>query len=65
MDSYVPPMSSWASIIPGAAKFHMWHFKPLSMARTPKEQEEGKLLLEHWFQNLKVQTTRWRVPQKI
>ena len=46
-------------------RFHMWHFKPFSMARTPLEQEEGKVFLEDWFQNLKIRTTRWRVPQNI
>ena len=30
-----------------------------------KELENGKVLLENWFQTLKVQTTRWRVPQNI
>ena len=47
------------------SKFHMWHFKPFSMARTPLEQEERKVLLEHWFQDLKIKTARWRVPQNI
>ena len=46
-------------------RFHMWHFKPFSMVGTPQELEEAKLFLENWFQNLKVQTTRWRVPQNI
>ena len=46
-------------------RFHMWHFNSFSMGRTPLEQEEGKVLLEHWFQNLKIQTARWRVPQNI
>ena len=27
--------------------------------------ENGKVLLENWFQQLKIQTTRWRVPQNI
>ena len=35
------------------------------MAGTSKELADVKVLLENWFQNLKVQTTRWRVPQKI
>ena len=35
------------------------------MGETPKELEEGKVFLENWFQNLKVRTTRWRVPQNI
>ena len=46
-------------------KFHMWRFKPFAQTRTMKELEKGKVLLENWFQQLKVQTTRWRVPQKI
>ena len=46
-------------------RFHMWCFKPFSMARTPLEHEEGKVFLEHWFQNMKVRTARWRVPQNI
>ena len=28
-------------------EFHMWHFNPFSMARTPLEQEENKVFLEH------------------
>ena len=46
-------------------QFHMWHFNLFSMAIIPLEQEEGKVFLEHWFQNLKIRTTRWRVPQNI
>ena len=45
--------------------FHMWRFNPFLMAGTPLEQEEGKVFLEHWFQNIKVQIVRWRVPQNI
>ena len=26
---------------------------------------QGKFFLENWFQQLKVRTTRWRVPQNI
>ena len=47
------------------SRFHMWNFKPFSMARTPLQQEENKLFLEHWFQNLKIRIARWRVPQNI
>ena len=47
------------------SRFHMWHFKPFAMARTPLEQEESKVFLEHWFKDLKIRTTRWRVPQNI
>ena len=46
-------------------KFHMWRFKPFSQNGTMKELAKGKVLLENWFQQLKVHTTRWRVPQKI
>ena len=35
------------------------------MTRTPFEQEERKVFLEHWFQNLKIRTARWMVPQNI
>ena len=31
------------------------------MAREPQELEEAKILLDNWFQNLEVQTARWRV----
>ena len=30
-------------------KFHMWSFKPFLMARTPLEQEENKVFMEHCF----------------
>ena len=30
-----------------------------------KELAKGKVLLENWFQQLKVHTTRWRLPQNI
>ena len=30
-----------------------------------KELENDKVMLEKWLQTLKVQTTRWRVPQNI
>ena len=43
-------------------KYHMWRFKPFSQNGTLKELENGKLMVENWFQTLKVQTTRWRVP---
>ena len=46
-------------------KYHMWRFKPFSHNGTLKELENGKVLLENCFQTLKVQTTRWRVPQNI
>ena len=46
-------------------KFHMWRFKPFSQNGTMKELAKGKVLLENWFQQLKVQTTRWRVPLNI
>ena len=34
--------------------YHMWHFKPFSHNRTLKELANGKVLLENWFQTLKV-----------
>ena len=43
----------------------MWRFKPFSQNGTLKELANGKVMLENWFQNLKIQTTRWRVPQNI
>ena len=46
-------------------RFHMWRFKPFAQTGTLKELENGKVLLENWFQQLKIQTTRWRVPQNI
>ena len=46
-------------------KFHMWRFKPFAQTGTLKERENGKVLLENWLQQLKAQTTRWRVPQNI
>ena len=46
-------------------KYHMWRFKPFSQNGTLKELANGKVMLENWFQNLKIQMTRWRVPQKI
>ena len=46
-------------------KFHMWRFKPFAQNGTIKELTKGKVLLKNWFQQLKVQTTRWRVPQNI
>ena len=46
-------------------KYHMWRFKPFSHNGKLKELENGKVMLENWFQNLKIQTTRWRVPQNI
>ena len=46
-------------------RFHMWRFKPFSQKGTLKELEDRKVLLENWLQQLKVRTTRWRVPQNI
>ena len=46
-------------------KYHMWRFKPFLQNGTLKELTNGKVMLETWFQNLKIQTTRWRVPQNI
>ena len=46
-------------------RFHMWRFKPFSQNGTMKELAKGKVLLEKWLQQLKVYTTRWRVPQNI
>ena len=43
----------------------MWRAKPFSQKGTLKELEDGKVLLEKWLQQLKVRTTRWRVPQNI
>ena len=43
----------------------MWRFKPFAQTGTLKELENGKVLLENWFQQLKTQTTRWKVPQNI
>ena len=47
------------------SKFDMWRFKPFSRRGTLHELEQGKVFLENWFQQLKVHTTRWRVPQNI
>ena len=47
------------------SKYHMWRFKPFSENGKLKGLENGKVMLESWFQNLKLQTTRWRVPQNI
>ena len=33
-----------------ATKFHMWRFKPFAQTGTLKELENGKVLLENWFQ---------------
>ena len=46
-------------------KFHMSRFKPFSQNGTMKELAKGKVVLENWFQQLKVDTTRWRVSQNI
>ena len=46
-------------------RFHMWRFKPFSQNGTMKELAKGKVLLENWLPQLKVRTTRWRVPQNI
>ena len=46
-------------------KFHLWRFKPFSKNGTMKELTKGKVMLENWFQQLKVRTTRWRFPQNI
>ena len=43
----------------------MWRFKPFSQNGTLKALANGKVMLENWFQNLKIQTTRWRVPPNI
>ena len=43
----------------------MWKFKAFSQKGTLYELEHGKVLLENWFQQLKVHMTRWRVPQNI
>ena len=40
------------------SKFDMWIFKPFSQRGTLHELECGKVLLENWFQQLKVHTTR-------
>ena len=46
-------------------KFHMWRFKPFAQTGTLKELVNSKVLLENWFQQLKLQTTRWSVPKNI
>ena len=46
-------------------KFHMWRFKPFAQTGTLKELANGKVLLENWFQQLKLQMTRRRVPRNI
>ena len=43
----------------------MYRFKLFSQKGTPHEPGQGKAFLENWFQQLKVSTTRWRVPQNI
>ena len=35
-------------------KYHMWRFKPFSQNGTLKELANGKVMLENWFQNLKL-----------
>ena len=47
------------------SRFNMYRFKPFSQKGTLHELEQGKVFLENWFQQLKVHTTRWRVPQNI
>ena len=46
-------------------KFDMWRFKPFSQKGTLHKLDRGKVFLDNWFQQLKVRTTRWRVPQNI
>ena len=46
-------------------KFYMWRFKAFSQKGTMKDLANGKVLLENWLQQLKVHTTRWRLPQNI
>ena len=46
-------------------RFRMCRFKSFSQNGTMKELANGKVLLENWLQQLKVHTTRWRVPQNI
>ena len=46
-------------------RFEMHCFKPFSQKGTLHELAQGKVFLETWFQQLKVWTTRWRVPQNI
>ena len=48
-----------------ASKFDMYRFKPFSQKGTLYELAQGKVFLENWFQQLKVHTTRWQVPQNI
>ena len=43
-------------------RFDMHRFKPFSQKGTLHELAQGKVFLETWFQQLKVRTTRWRVP---
>ena len=47
------------------SRFDMYRFKPFSQKEILHEMEQGKVFLENWFQQLKVLTTRWRVPQNI
>ena len=47
------------------SKFDMRRFKPFSQKGTLHKMERGKVLLDKWFQQLNVCTTRWRVPQNI
>ena len=46
-------------------KFHMWRFKPFSQKGTMTKLSNRKVLLENWLQQLKVRTTKWRMPQNI
>ena len=46
-------------------RFLMWRFKPFTQTGTMKELENGKVMLQNWFQQLKIQMTRWKVPQNI
>ena len=43
----------------------MWNFNPFSIPENSQELEASKVLLDNWFQNLKIKETRWRVPHNI
>ena len=43
----------------------MWSFNAFSKDGNSQELEAAKVLLDNWFQDLKIKTTKWRVPQDI
>ena len=60
---YIRPIGDPQFLEP--TRFHMWNFKPFSIVENSQEIEVAKVLLNNWFQILKIKTSRWRVPQII